>query len=219
MKVRIHRGAHEIGGSCIEVLAQGKRLVLDVGRPITAGRDEAVPLPDVAGFDGTDPSLLGVVISHSHQDHWGLANQITAGVPIFMGAATQRILTEADFWTGGLRVTPAGFLEHRTPFELGPFTIIPYLNDHSAFDAYSLLVEADGRRLFYTGDIRGHGRKSALFDQLTEHPPNHVNVLLMEGTNVRPQDSRAPANGRPARPMLSMPWRKPCGRLKGRSSC
>jgi ribonuclease J len=189
MKVRIHRGAHEIGGSCIEVLAQGKRLVLDVGRPITAGRDEVVPLPAAEGLSGSDPSLLGVLITHSHRDHWGLADQIDPAVPIYMGAATHRILEEAAFWTTGLQVSPAGFLEHRTPFELGPFTITPFLNDHSAFDAYSLLVEADGRQLFYTGDIRGHGRKAALFDQLTERPPHDVDVLLMEGTNIRPHQS------------------------------
>ena len=38
MEVRIHRGAAEIGGNCIEVRAQnGERLVLDVGRPLSAG--------------------------------------------------------------------------------------------------------------------------------------------------------------------------------------
>jgi ribonuclease J len=83
----------------------------------------------------------------------------------------------------------AGFLVHRQPFELGPFRITPFLNDHSAFDAYSLLVEADGRRLFYTGDIRGHGRKTGIFEELLRKPPDDVNVLLMEGTNIRADDA------------------------------
>jgi len=144
-----------------------------------------VPLPDVAGLVEPDPGLLGVVITHSHQDHWGLAGQIAPGVDIYMGEATSRILGEAAFWTSGLSVEPAGFLRHRQPFELGPFRITPFLNDHSAFDAYSVLVEAGGRRLFYTGDIRGHGRKSSLFEQLLRDPPKDVNVLLMEGTNIR----------------------------------
>jgi len=64
------------------------------------------------------------------------------------------------------------------------FTVTPYLADHSAFDAYSLLVEAGGRRLFYTGDLRGHGRKAGLFERLVQHAPQ-AHVLLMEGTNVR----------------------------------
>lgn len=32
MRVRIHRGAGEIGGSCVELESAGARLVLDVGK-------------------------------------------------------------------------------------------------------------------------------------------------------------------------------------------
>jgi ribonuclease J len=191
MRVRIHRGAHEIGGSCLEVEAAGSRIVLDVGRPLSTGPGDATPLPPVAGFAEDDPSLVGVLISHAHQDHWGLAELVPAAVPIYMGEATHRILGEAAFWSKGLTVKPAGFLRHREPFRLGPFTITPYLNDHSAFDAYSLLVEAAGRRLFYTGDLRGHGRKHDIFEQLLRRPPRDVDVLLLEGTNVQP-DPAAP---------------------------
>lgn len=193
MRVRIHRGAHEIGGSCVEVEAGGQRLVLDVGRPLTAERNDLVPLPEITGLSGGDPSLRGVVITHAHQDHWGLVDQIASGVPLFMGEATHNILKEAAFWTTGLTVEPAGFLLHRRSFELGTFRITPFLNDHSAFDAYSLLVEAEGRRLFYTGDIRGHGRKHGIFEELLRKPPKGVDVLLMEGTNIRCGDGPAEA--------------------------
>ena len=186
MRVRIHRGAHEIGGSCVEVEAAGARLVLDVGRPLNAERGAHVPLPEVAGFVEADPSLVGVVISHAHQDHWGLVGQIPPGLPLYLGEATQRILAVAAFWTEGLVVSSTGFLAHRQPFYLGPFRVTPYLNDHSAFDAYSLLIESGGRRLFYTGDIRGHGRKAGIFEELLRKPPTDVDVLLMEGTNIRP---------------------------------
>lgn len=49
--------------------------------------------------------------------------------------------------------------------QFGPFRVTPHLVDHSAYDAYALEVEADGRRLFYSGDIRAHGRKGALFER------------------------------------------------------
>uniref|UniRef100_UPI001C5CADBA hypothetical protein n=1 Tax=Escherichia fergusonii TaxID=564 RepID=UPI001C5CADBA len=62
--------------------------------------------------------------------------------------------------------------------------ITPYLADHSAFDAYSLLVEAHGKRAFYSGDIRAHGRKARLFENLVEHPPQAIDVLLLEGTTL-----------------------------------
>lgn len=123
------------------------------------------------------------MISHPHLDHYGLANDIAA--PIVMGAAAWRILAEASFFTGGvLPASPHWFLRDREPLTIGPFTIIPYLNDHSAFDACSLLIQADGRQLFYTGDFRAHGRKRALFDRLLRERP-HADVLLMEGTNIR----------------------------------
>ena len=73
-----------------------------------------------------------------------------------------------------------------TALPVGPFTITPFLADHSAFDAYSILIEAGGRRLFYTGDVRAHGRKRSLFEKLISDPRERVNVLLMEGTHVRP---------------------------------
>ena len=36
MKLRIHRGTKEIGGTCIEGEARGKHLALDVGLPLDA---------------------------------------------------------------------------------------------------------------------------------------------------------------------------------------
>ena len=189
MKARILRGANEVGGSCIELEADGKRIVLDVGLPITATDGEQVLLPDVAGLrNGDDSTLLGVVISHPHPDHFGLLPQVAPSIPVYMGQAASRILAEAAFFSPmGLAVKPAGFLSHRTPFKIGPFTITPYLNDHSAFDAYSMVIEAGGKRLFYSGDIRAHGRKAALFEQLLAAPPRDIDVLLMEGTHVRPE--------------------------------
>lgn len=195
MRARIHRGATEIGGSCIELEADGQRLVLDLGRPLTAGRNDDVPLPAVSGLaDGDDPALLGVLISHGHQDHWGLMPQVSPKVPRYIGKGAADVLRAAEPWGTGIDLHETGHLTHRTPFMLGPFTITPYLNDHSAFDAYSMLIEAKGRRLFYSGDIRAHGRKAAIFDQLLVDPPRHIDALLCEGTNVHPyerDDARA----------------------------
>lgn len=187
MRIRIHRGAHEIGGNCIEIAAAcGDRVVLDVGRPLSAGWDDEVPLPAAGGLDGRDPSVRGVIISHPHLDHYGLVGGIAPEVPIYMGREASRLVAAASFFSNASAlIDPAGFLADRVPFELGPFVITPFLNDHSAFDAYSLLLEADGRRVFYTGDLRAHGRKAALFERLVAHPPTGIDALMMEGTHVR----------------------------------
>jgi len=186
VRVRIHRGAHQIGGNCVEVEAQGARIVLDVGKPLDAAWGEHVALPDVPGLkNGDDPNLVGLLVSHGHQDHWGLIDQVSQTVPVYIGEATANMLREAVFFSAGVHLHPAGHLKHTEPFELGPFRITPFLNDHNGFDAYSLLIEAGGKRLFYSGDFQGHGRKSDIFEELLRKPPTGVDVMLMEGTNVQ----------------------------------
>ena len=186
MKIRIHRGTKEIGGTCIEVEAQEKRIVLDVGLPLDApdeGYDRL--LPQVSGFREPDDSLLGVVISHPHLDHYGLAGKIRPEIPIYIGEAAHNILKAASpYFRNGHAFANPRFIADRTPVEIGPFRITPYLVDHSAFDAYALLVEADGKRTYYSGDFRTHGRKAKLIEAVIKHPPRDIDVLLMEGTTI-----------------------------------
>ncbi len=70
------------------------------------------------------------------------------------------------------------------PFPVRGFTITPYLTDHSAPDAYMLLIEGSGRRILYSGDFRAHGRKAKLVETMIASPPERIDVLLMEGTNL-----------------------------------
>lgn len=185
MRVCIHRGAAQIGGSAIEVEADGSRLMLDCGLPLDGDPEDDSLLPDVPGLRGEDPSLLGIVLSHGHRDHWGLIPKARADLPLFMGTATDRILrAAAPFVPKSTAITAAGHLVDRQPQTIGPFTITPYLVDHSAFDAYALLIEAGGKRLFYSGDLRAHGRKSALFDKLLRDPPVSIDAMLMEGSSI-----------------------------------
>ena len=188
MKIRIHRGTKEIGGTCIEIEAQGKRIALDVGLPLDAPDDPEEHerlLPQVPGFRHADESLLGVLISHPHLDHYGLAKYIRPEVPVYIGEAAHNVMKAASAYVpNGKSFATPHFITHRTPVEIGPFRVTPYLVDHSAFDAYSLLVEADGKRVFYSGDFRGHGRKRKLFEAMVARPSKDIDVLLMEGTTI-----------------------------------
>jgi len=56
--------------------------------------------------------------------------------------------------------------------------------DHSAFDAYAFLIEGDGKRILYSGDFRGHGRKTDAYKWFLHHAPKNVDYLLLEGTMV-----------------------------------
>ena len=185
MKACIHRGTKEIGGTCVEIESQGKRIVLDVGLPLDVTDPDEFPLHPVKGFEKADPNLLGVVISHPHQDHYGLAYRLPKQTQFLIGKAAEGILAAAGIFTpAGLRMDRVIHLEDRKPIVLGPFTITPYLVDHSAYDAYAIQVEADGVSLFYSGDLRAHGRKGKLIQKLLRQPPRHVDVLLMEGTTL-----------------------------------
>lgn len=194
MQVRIHRGAREVGGSCVEVEARGARILLDLGLSLGNAGGAAAPLPPIPGLDGSAPSLLGVLLSHIHADHCGLAHRIAPGVPIGIGARANAILRAAEFFSPHARAfpTPRWSLEDGKVLEVGPFRVTPYLVDHSAFDAFALLLESEGRRLLYTGDLRAHGWKGRLFDRLARSVPRPVHALMLEGTHVREDLPQAP---------------------------
>jgi hypothetical protein len=92
MKVRIHRGAKEVGGSCVEVAAGDSRIVLDIGRPLDALRDDAIPLPDIAGIDTPDETLLALTLS-------ALASACPETAPLCRVGTLGRC--PAVVWTGG----------------------------------------------------------------------------------------------------------------------
>jgi ribonuclease J len=62
-------------------------------------------------------------------------------------------------------------------------TAIPV--DHAAPDSRALLIEADGQRLLYTGDLRAHGRTGFRFENmLVDARLRGVDWLLIEGTTL-----------------------------------
>lgn len=184
MRCRIHRGCHEIGGNCIEIESQGQRIILDLGLPL---KDETnATVPDISGLTSPDCNLLGIFISHPHPDHYGLLEHVTENVPVYMGEAARKIVEVSDFFTPlpSLGKTQPLPYADRQAIQAGPFTITPISIDHSAHDSYCLLVEAEGKRLLYSGDLRAHGRKAHLFQQLVSDPPPNIDVLICEGTQI-----------------------------------
>ena len=114
-----------------------------------------------------------------------MARHIRPEVPVHIGRDAHNILKAASVWIpNGHAFAAPRFIALREPVEIGPFRVTPYLVDHSAFDAYALLVEACGKRVFYSGDFRGHGRKRKLFEAMVANPPGDIDILLMEGTTI-----------------------------------
>jgi ribonuclease J len=185
MKLCIHRGTREIGGTCVELESSGQRILLDLGLPLNAKDVTSTPLPAVAGLAKVDPSLLAIILSHGHRDHWGLVPKALTGIPIVMGKAAEQIMrAAADFVPEPFAPSASRYLESGNTLQIGPFAIKPHLVDHSGFDAYALEIEADHRRLFYSGDLRAHGRKNKLFEQMIANPPKDIDIMLMEGSSL-----------------------------------
>jgi ribonuclease J len=182
LTLTVHRDTRQIGGSCIEIAhPAGDRLILDAGRPLDAPDGATGLLP--ASLDTSCPAT--VLISHPHQDHWGLVDDLPADWPIWTGAGSAKLISI----TGDILRRPfarqfSTWTSRSGPFAIGPFTVTPILTDHSAYDAYMLLIEGAGKRVLYTGDFHRHGRKSSLVDRLMKKPPSGIDVLVTEGTSL-----------------------------------
>lgn len=186
MKVKIHRGTKEIGGNCIQVTAEnGKILWIDIGAPLSNEN------PDVSYAGNKVDALL---ISHPHQDHYGLMEEIDRDVPVYIGQVSLDLIAATRIFLG--RPLPTGNFKIFEPFEwftvADTFRIYPYLMDHSSAEAFAFVVEADGKRLFYSGDFRSIGWRGKLYYKLLNDPPKDIDLFLTEGTMVERSNQAYP---------------------------
>lgn len=203
MQLTIHRGTKEIGGSCVEVKTEKTRILIDFGMPLVGAKKEKFDsgvlknrsveelkklkiLPDIQGlYNSEEKSIDAILISHSHMDHYGLLNYVHKDIPIYMSQGAKELIEISSIFTPNkLDRINSRVSNAKKSFSVGDISITPYLVDHSAFDALAFLIEADGKRLFYSGDFRGHGRKSVLFERMVKNPPKDIDCLLMEGSMI-----------------------------------
>ncbi|HEY3706280.1 MAG TPA: MBL fold metallo-hydrolase [Terracidiphilus sp.] len=184
MKVTILKGSHEIGGNCIQLSSGKTSLLLDAGLPLSA---------DSQPVDLSRLFVDALLVSHPHQDHFGLMNSLPAGTPVYIGKLARSLIDATQVFLGRER-SALDFHDFKAwqPFTIGAFTITPYLVDHSAVDAYAFLIEAEGKRLFYSGDLRSHGRKGILFENLVKRPIRDIDLLLLEGTMLHRNNDQFP---------------------------
>ena len=179
MKIHIHRGQNQIGGNIIEVSTEKTKIILDVGLDLDDEKNKELPaIPGLFDYKGYD----AVFVSHYHGDHLGLSYRLHKDIPLYMGEKSTRIIQASDAYKRVPTIHPNGFLEHKKPIIIGDISVTPYLCDHSAFDSYMLLCEADGESVLYTGDFRGNGRKP--YDWLLSELPQKVDKLICEGTTL-----------------------------------
>lgn len=182
MEVIIHRGTMEIGGSCVQINSGGRSILIDAGTPLGESKTEI----DLSGLD-----IEAVLVSHPHQDHYGLIDNLDPAVPVYIGEIAKNLIVAARTFTGKepLKNNFRHFNAWKT-FDIPPFKITPILMDHSSVDSFGFLIEAEGQKVYYSGDFRAHGSKEKAFENFLGKPPRNVDLLLMEGTMMGRGDEK-----------------------------
>lgn len=191
MEIIIHRGAHEVGGNCVEVSENDSTIILDIGLPLTFNLDDNIsdvlPQPLFNNIIQGKKSVDGILLSHPHLDHYGLIGSLPEGIAVYSGRSSSKLMELTALMNPNICFkTRTQNFKDLEQIKIGTFKITPYLMDHSAFDSFAFLIETYKKNIFYTGDFRGHGRKGKLLDRLIANPP-HVDILVTEGTTVGPR--------------------------------
>lgn len=178
MKITIHRGQNQIGGSIIEIASNTTKIILDAGSEL----DEEVPVaPEIDGLFSGKTAYDAVFISHYHGDHLGLCDQVLPEIPIYIGKGAAAVTNTARRYLNKPEYNFAGYYEAGESITIGDLCVTPYLCDHSAFDAYMFHIACGDKTVIYSGDFRSNGRKS--FSHLLRRLP-HADALIIEGTTL-----------------------------------
>lgn len=201
LRIKIHRGTHQIGGCATEIECDGERILIDLGANLP-GSNEQENISDSKLIDSVfgvnrERHFDAILFSHYHGDHYGLYKEIPQEIiqktPMYIGSCAKQILSIVTSYIDinsekkgrdiidGMKEYDRG---HKI-CELKKMKITPFTVDHSALDAYMFLIEADGKSILFTGDFREHGianERGQLWRVLEKYVGIHIDILITEGT-------------------------------------
>ena len=187
MNIVVHRGTHQIGGSAIEISTASTHIMLDFGNELSLD-EKYIPINlDIDGVTKRMPDCDGIVISHYHMDHLGQLTAALPEIPLYMGMLSKEVaMISAEYQDKNLylRLLGANTFRGGEAFTIGDIRIRPLVIDHSAADSYMFVIEAEGKRVLYTGDFRMHGLRHHVLDKLVNTYIGEVDVLITEGTSL-----------------------------------
>ena len=188
MQITVHRGLKQIGGNVVEIATAQTKILLDAGLELES-MEETECERTALDFNKllAERNYAAVFISHYHADHVGLLKGAVKLPPVYMGKMAYKLFKATEeYKKQNVNFTPSGYLQNKVPVVIGDITVTPVLADHSAFDAYSFIIEADDKTVVYSGDFRGSGRKS--YNRYLQSLPQNVDVVICEGTNAGKDD-------------------------------
>lgn len=149
-------GCGEIGMNLTLYGAKGKWLMVDCGMTFA---DETLPgvdliVPDPSFIESEAEDLVGLVITHAHEDHIGAVHHLwtrfrcTVYVTPFAAQSLYAKLDEA-----GLRdEVPVKVFDGESAIDLKPFTVTPVGLTHSTIEMQALAIETPHGTVIHTGD-------------------------------------------------------------------
>lgn len=185
-------GSGEIGMNVNLYGTQGKWLMVDCG--ITFG-DANYPgvdviLPDLQFIEERLDDLLGIVLTHGHEDHIGALPYLAAdlGVPLYATPFTAGLIYGKLEEEGITDKVELNIVNEEGPFTVGPFTMTYTPLAHSIPEGNAILIETPYGKIFHTGDWKLDdspalgGQSTAA--ELTAIGDEGVLALVCDSTNV-----------------------------------
>ena len=149
-------GSGEIGMNVNLYGTEGKWVMVDCGLTFA---DPGYPgvdliLPDLSFIEERADDLLGIVLTHGHEDHIGALPYLAAdlGVPLYATPFTAGLIRGKLEEEGLLDKVTLNVIENEGSFALGPFGFRYVPLAHSIPEGNALLIETPYGRIFHTGD-------------------------------------------------------------------
>ena len=185
-------GSGEIGMNVNLYGCDGKWLMVDCG--ITFG-DAQYPgvdviLPDLQFIEERLDDLIGIVLTHGHEDHIGALPYLAAdlGVPLYATPFTAGLIHGKLEEEGNADRIELNVVKEDGPFDIGPFTITYTPLAHSIPEGNAVLIETPYGNIFHTGDWKLDETPSlggaSTAEELTAIGDKGVLALVCDSTNV-----------------------------------
>ena len=149
-------GSGEIGMNVNLYGCQGKWVMVDLGLTFADPNYPGVELilPDLAFIEENRADLLGIVLTHGHEDHIGAIPYLAQdlGVPLYATPFTAGLIAGKLEEEGLLGAIELNNVELGGDFRLGPFGFRYIPLAHSIPEGNALLIDTPYGRIFHTGD-------------------------------------------------------------------
>ncbi|MBP6362092.1 MAG: ribonuclease J [Novosphingobium sp.] len=185
-------GSGEIGMNVNLYGCDGKWLMVDLGMTFGANEYPGTELvfADLEFIEERKKDLIGVVLTHAHEDHIGAVPYFAQelGVPLYATPFTARLVVEKLEEAGIRHEVELNVIDHLDQFDLGPFGIRYVPLAHSIAEGNALVIETPYGRIFHTGDWKLDDEPivgvPATIEELTKIGDEGVLALVCDSTNV-----------------------------------